>query len=128
MRISDLPAALERMEVSAAETRACLDAIDRRLRQQAEAETITRRPKARYFHRQMSRWTRADEREYQRVLAGLMEQAGAEIDRLRRRLARQEAAIRAVRAKYRINEARPRASSRWARATEEEEGGGVRGG
>ncbi|WP_181180812.1 hypothetical protein [Paracoccus sp. FO-3] len=128
MRISDVPAALDRMEVSAAETRACLDAIDRRLRQQAEAETIIHRPKSRYFHRQMSRWTGSDEREYQRILAALMERAGAEIDRLCRRLARQQAAILAMRRKYRVNEARPQASSRGWQATEEEEGGGVRGG
>lgn len=128
MHISNVMAALDHMEAGAAETRACLEAIDSRLQREAEAETIRRRPKARYFHRQMSRWTQADEREYQQIFAGLLARTGAEIDRLRRRLARQEAAILAMRAKYRINEARPRASSPWARAIEEKEGGGVRGG
>lgn len=128
MHISDVMAALDRMEASATETLACLEAIDSRIRRVAEAETIRRRPKARYFHRQMSRWTRADEREYQHIFAALLARAGAEIDRLRRRLARQEAAILVMRTKYRVNEARPRASSRGWQATEEKEGGGVRGG
>ncbi|WP_287206768.1 hypothetical protein [Mesorhizobium sp.] len=46
---------LERMEAGLAEIRRTLAAVERKLENRAEAETIRRRPKARYYHRRMSR-------------------------------------------------------------------------
>ncbi|GEC15851.1 hypothetical protein [Nitrobacter winogradskyi] len=52
----------------------------------------------------MSGWTGADEAEYRRVLDGLLAIAGPDLDRLRRRIGRQEAAVAALRRKYGVNE------------------------
>ncbi|WP_245337324.1 hypothetical protein [Shinella sp. HZN7] len=48
-----------------------------------------------------------DEAEYRRILDDLLKAAGPDLDRLRRRIVRQEAAIEALRRKYRVNEPRP---------------------
>ena len=55
----------------------------------------------------MSRWTGADEAEYRRVLDRLLVVAAPDLDRLRRKIDRQEAAILALRRKYRVNAERP---------------------
>ncbi|SOC48021.1 hypothetical protein SAMN05892877_13533 [Rhizobium subbaraonis] len=102
-----LRAALARMETSLAETRRNLALAERALSDRAEAETIGRRPKARYYHRRMSRWTGADEVEYRRVLDGFLLVSGPDMDRLRLRIERQEAAIEALRRKYGVNAQRP---------------------
>ncbi|MFG1426863.1 MAG: hypothetical protein ACOY3N_11965 [Bradyrhizobium sp.] len=73
----------------------------------ADAETIRGRPKARHYRRAMSRWSGVDEAEYRRILDDLLKAAGPDLDRLRRRIVRQEAAIEALRRKYRVNEPRP---------------------
>lgn len=104
---AELHAQLERMEAGLAETRRTLAAVERRLENRAEAETIRRRPKARYYHRRMSRWTGADEAEYRRVLDAMLSVTGPELERLRQRAERQDAAIAALRRKYRVNEERP---------------------
>ncbi|WMT86508.1 hypothetical protein NO932_16580 [Pelagibacterium sp. 26DY04] len=103
MTHAQLHAALDRMEASLAETRSNLIRVEHALRNRAEAETIRRRPKARYYHRRMSRWTGADEAEYRRILGRLLETSGPELNRLHGRIARQDAAIEALRSKYRIN-------------------------
>ncbi len=103
-----LRAALARMEQALAETRRNLGLAEDALRRRAETEAIRRRPKARDYHRRMSRWTGADEAEYHRVLDELLERVGPDLERLRRRIDRQDAAIKALRRKYGVNEARPR--------------------
>lgn len=55
----------------------------------------------------MSNWTGADEEAYLRVLDRLTDNAAADLERLRRKVERQNAAIEALRRKYRINAARP---------------------
>jgi hypothetical protein len=102
-----LRAALARMEMCLAETHRNLILAERALRNRAEAETIRRRPKARYYHRRMSRWTGADEAEYLRILDDLLEVSGSDLERLRRKIDRQEAAIETLRRKYGVNEERP---------------------
>lgn len=87
---------LARMEDALADARRNLALAERALSTRAEGETIRLRPKSRHYHRRMSRWTGADEAEYRRVL-----------DRLRRKIDRQEAAILALRRKYRVNAERP---------------------
>lgn len=104
---AQLQAELGRMEAGLAATRRTLFAVERRLEARAEAETIRRRPKARSYHRRMTRWTGADEAEYRRVLDAMLVVTGSELDRLRRRAGRQEAAIEALRHKHRVNEERP---------------------
>ncbi|KAB2866300.1 MAG: hypothetical protein F9K43_16030 [Bauldia sp.] len=103
-----LRAALVRMEERLAETRRNIDAIERGLRDRAEAETIRSRPKSRAYHRRMTRWTGADEAAYSRVIETLAGLAGAELVRLDRRAGRQERAIEALRRKYGVNAPRPR--------------------
>ena len=98
---------LDRIESSLAHTRSNLVRVEHALSNRAEAETIQRRPKARYYHRRMSRWTGADEAEYRRILERLLETSQPELDRLRGRIARQDAAIEALRSKYRVNAERP---------------------
>ena len=78
------------------------------MRDHAEDETIRRRPKARHYHRRMSRWTGVDEAEYRRILDRMTDAAQAELERLRRKVERQNGAIEALRCKYRINDERPR--------------------
>ncbi|MFC3753105.1 hypothetical protein [Aquamicrobium ahrensii] len=87
---------LARMEDALADARRNLALAERALSTRAEGETIRLRPKSRHYHRRMSRWTGADEAEYRRVL-----------DRLRRKIDRQEAAILTLRRKYRVNAERP---------------------
>jgi hypothetical protein len=111
MNREHLRATLARMEISLGETRANLAQAEHALSNRAEAETIRRRPKARYYHRRMSRWTGADEAEYRRIIDDLLVVTGPELDRLRRRIDRQEAAIEALRRKYGVNEERPSFSS-----------------
>ena len=94
---------LERMELRVLDTINALQAAERHLAKRAEAETIRRRPKARSYHRRMSRWTGADEAEYQRVLSEMLKTTDPELDRLQRRVARQKAAIVTLRRKYRVN-------------------------
>jgi len=108
MTYAQLPTALARMEESLAQTRHNLALVERRLCDGAEAETIRRRPKSRWYHRSMSRWTGADEAEYRRILDRLTEAAQAELERLRRKAERQNGAIEALRCKYRFNDERPR--------------------
>ncbi|MGF7006952.1 hypothetical protein [Aminobacter sp. BE322] len=103
-----LRAALARMEDALAQTRRNIAGIERRMRDHAEAETIRRRPKARYYHRRMSRWTGADEAEYQRILEALAGITSAELTRLDRKAERQDRAIEALRRKYGVNAPRPR--------------------
>ena len=55
----------------------------------------------------MSRWTGADEAEYRRILDDLLLAVGPDLDRLRRKIERQEAAILALRQAYGVNEERP---------------------
>ncbi|TWG96306.1 hypothetical protein L598_002700000360 [Mesorhizobium sp. J18] len=102
-----LRAVLARMEASLADTRRNLIFAERALSDKAEAETIRRRPKARYYHRRMSRWTGADEAEYRRILDDLLSVSGPDLDRLQRKIERQNAAIEALRHKYGVNEERP---------------------
>ena len=102
-----LHAALVRMEAGLARSRDNLALAERAVCRRAEAEAIRRRPKARHYHRAMSRWTGADEAEYRRVLDRLLVVAGPDLDRLRRKIDRQEAAILALRRKYRVNAERP---------------------
>lgn len=66
-----LAAALFSMEATLADTRRNIASVERRMRDHAEAETIRSRPKARHYHRRMSRWTGADEAEYRRILDAL---------------------------------------------------------
>lgn len=98
---------LASMEDALADTRRNLALAERRLNKRAEVETIRLRPKSRHYHRSMSRWTGADEAEYRRVLDRLLVAAGPDLDRLRRKIDRQEAAILALRRKYRVNAERP---------------------
>jgi hypothetical protein len=107
LRTAQLHAQLERMEAGLAETRRQLCVVERQLENRAEAETIRRRPKARSYHRRMMRWTGADEAEYRRVLDAMLVVTGPELDRLRRRAERQDAAIENLRRKYRVNAERP---------------------
>lgn len=103
-----LRAALAHMEEALAKTRRNIAGIERRMRDHAEAETIRRRPTARYYHRRMSRWTGADEAEYQRILEALAGITFVELSRLDRKAERQDRAIEALRQKYGVNAPRPR--------------------
>lgn len=98
---------LASMETALADARRNLALAERALCLRAEGETIRRRPKSRDYHRRMSRWTGADEAEYLRTLDDLLVVAGPDLERLRRKIDRQEAAILALRRKYRVNVERP---------------------
>lgn len=98
---------LAHMEAAVADARRNLVLAERALSKRAEGETIRLRPKSRHYHRSMSRWTGADEAEYWRVLDRLLVVAGPDLDRLQRKIDRQEAAILALRQKYRVNAERP---------------------
>jgi hypothetical protein len=104
---AELRAELEHMEAGLAATRRNLFLAERRLAARAEEETIRHRPKARYYHRRMSRWTGADEAQYRRVLDAMLTVTRPELERLRRRAERQDAAIEALRRKYRVKDERP---------------------
>jgi hypothetical protein len=104
---AQLHAQLERMEAGLAATRRNLFLAEHRLETRVEAETIRRRPKARSYHRRMTRWTGADETAYRHTLDAMLVVTGPELDRLRRKVERQDAAIEALRRKYRVNAERP---------------------
>ncbi|WP_247648032.1 hypothetical protein [Pannonibacter phragmitetus] len=108
MSRDELRAVLARMEASLADTRRNLALAERAVRDRAEAMTVRQRPKARHYHRRMSRWTGADEAEYRRVLDDLLLAVGPDLERLRRKIDRQEAAILSLRRKHGVNEERPR--------------------
>lgn len=99
--------ALSRMEARLRETRHNLYELERSLRDRAETETISLRPKMRRYNRRMSNWTGADEEAYLRILERLTDNAAADLERLRRKVERQDAAIEAIRRKYRVNAMRP---------------------
>lgn len=55
----------------------------------------------------MTNWTGTDEEAYRQVLDSLTDNAAADLDRLKRKVERQDAAIEALRSKYRVNAERP---------------------
>ena len=95
-----LRAMLARMEDAVADTRRNLALAERALSNRAEGETIRLRPKSRHYHRRMSRWTGADEAEYRRVLDRLPLVAGPDLDRLRRKIDRQEGDLSLLKADW----------------------------
>jgi hypothetical protein len=99
--------ALTRMEASLRETRHNLCELERSLRDRAETETIIARPKMRRYNRHMSNWTGKDEGAYLQVLDRLTASAAADLNRLRRKIERQDTAIDTLRRKYRVNAERP---------------------
>jgi len=99
--------ALTRMEARFRETRHNLAELERSLRERAENEAISSRPKMRRYNRRMSNWTGLDEDAYLRILDRLLDYAAADLERLRRKVERQDAAIEAIRRKYRVNAMRP---------------------
>lgn len=99
--------AFTRIEVRLRETRHNLFELERSLRDRAEEEAIRSRPKAHRYNRRMSNWTGMDEEAYRQVLDGLTESAAADLDRLKRKVEHQDAAIEALRNKYRVNAERP---------------------
>lgn len=99
--------ALTRMEARLRETRHNLCELERSLRDRAETETINSRPKVRRYNRRMSNWTGKDEEAYLHILDRLIDTSAADLDRLRRKIERQDAAIEALRQKYRVNAERP---------------------
>jgi hypothetical protein len=94
------------MEACLRDTRHNLSELERSLRDRAEAETISARPKKRRYNRRMSNWTGTDEEAYLNMLDRLTFTAAANLDRLRRKIERQEAAIDQLRRKYRFNATR----------------------
>lgn len=98
---------LTRMEVRLHETRHNLYELERSLRDRAETETIDSHPKMRRYNRSMCNWSGKDEQTYLRILDRLTDNAAADLDRLRRKIERQDAAIEALRRKYRVNAQRP---------------------
>ena len=99
--------ALTRMEANLRDTRHNLHKLERSLRERAETETIDCRPKLRRYNRRMSNWTGKDEETYLRMLDRLTDNAAADLDRLRRKIERQDMAIEALRKKYRVHAQRP---------------------
>lgn len=99
--------ALTRMEASLRDTRHNLYELERSLRHRAETETINSHPKMRRYNRRMCNWSGKDEQTYLRILNRLTDNAAADLDRLRRKIERQDAAIEALRRKYRVNAQRP---------------------
>lgn len=98
---------LARMEARLRETRHNLYELERSLRDRAETETIRSRPKKHRYNRRMANWTGADEEAYRQVLERMTDNAAADLDRLRRKVDRQDTAIMALRKKYRVNTERP---------------------
>lgn len=99
--------ALTRMEARLYQTRHNLFELERSLRDRAEETAIGSRPKMRRYSRRMSNWTGKDEETYLQILYQLTDNAAADLDRLRRKIERQDAAIEQLRQKYRVNAARP---------------------
>lgn len=95
------------MEASLRDTRHNLHELERSLRERAETETIDSRPKMCRYNRRMSNWTGKDEGTYLRILDRLTDNAAADLERLRRKIERQDMAIEALRKKYRVNAQRP---------------------
>lgn len=95
---------LARMEKVRAETERHIVIIERQIAARAERMTTSTHVKTRQFGRSTSRWSRADERNYQDNLAALRFERRGEIDALARKLARQAGAIAAFRVRYLINE------------------------
>jgi hypothetical protein len=98
---------LTRMELRLHETRHNLYELERSLRDRAETETIDSRPKMRRYNRRMCNWSGKDEETYLRLLDRLTDNAAADLDRLRRKIEHQDAAIESLRRKYRVNAQRP---------------------
>lgn len=98
---------LTRMESRLHQTRHNLFELGRSLRNRAEETAIRSRPKMRRYSRRMSNWNGRDEETYLKILDQLTDNAAADLDRLRRKIERQDAAIEALRRKYRVNAARP---------------------
>jgi hypothetical protein len=98
---------LTRMELRLHETRHNLYELERSLRGRAETETIDAHPKIRRYNRRMCNWSGNGEQTYLRILDRLSDNAAADLDRLRRKIERQDAAIEALRRKYRVNAGRP---------------------
>lgn len=92
---------LSRMEAARRDTRHHLDLVLRQIAARAERVTVTQKAKStgRTHKRAGSRWTPSDERLFQSHLQGLEFQRRGEIEALSRKLARQEAAIAALRAR-----------------------------
>lgn len=61
----------------------------------------------RRYNRRTSNWTGLDEQAYLQVIDRLTDNAAADLDQLRRKVERQDAAIEALRRKYRVNAQRP---------------------
>ncbi|WP_244731015.1 hypothetical protein [Mesorhizobium sp. 113-3-3] len=99
--------ALSQMEARLRETRHNLYELERSLRDRAEAEAISSRPKRHRYNRRMSNWSGADEEAYLRILDRLTDNAAADLERLRCKVERQDAAIEAIRRKYRVDAMRP---------------------
>jgi hypothetical protein len=87
------------MEAAHRETRAHLERIERQISARAERMTTTAKAKARSQPRGGSRWTRSDEALFRAYVDQLSFERRGEIDGLSRKLARQERAICAVRAR-----------------------------
>ncbi len=99
--------ALTRMEARLRETRHNLFELERSLRDRAEEEAIHSRPKAHRYNRRTYNWTGKDEEAYRQVLDRLTDDASADLDRLKRKVERQDAGIEALRRKYMVNAKRP---------------------
>lgn len=95
------------MEASLRDTRHNLHKLERSLRDRAETKTIDSRPKMRRCNRRISNWTGKDEETYLRMLDRLTDNAAADLERLRRKIERQDMAIEALRKKYQVNAQRP---------------------
>lgn len=104
---SEARTVLTRMESCLHQTRHNLFELERSLRDRAEETAIRSRPKMRRYGRRMSNWTGRDEAAYLQILDQLTDNAVANLDRLRRKIKRQDAAIKQLRQKYRVNAARP---------------------
>lgn len=93
------------MEASRRETRRHLDLVQRQIAARAERVTVTQKAKSsgRTHKRSGSRWTRSDERLFQSHLQALEFQRRGEIEALSRKLARQDAAIAALRARLELH-------------------------
>ncbi len=75
--------ALSRIEARLRDTRPNLYELGRSLRDRAETETISSRPKMHRYNRRMSNCSGADEGAYLRILDRLTGNAAADLERLR---------------------------------------------